>query len=462
MKDRQYPIPMKRIEQKVLKYIDEKNLIAKKDKVLVALSGGPDSVFLLHFLFKYKRKLNIGLGALHINHGLRGKDAELDQEFCDIFCRKLGVKFYSIKKNIKDYAVKNKISVEEAGRIIRYKEFEKTASSYNFSKIATAHICNDNAETVLLNLIKGTGLRGISGIPPVRGKIIRPLLCLTKEEILRYLNNYKIDFRTDLTNLEIDFERNFIRNKIIPLIRERLNPNFETAVLKSSEVFKEASDYIEKQLQSFIPGFIDEKEFLRFDLFTLNQIDKDLLSILFKASLEKKFKKQTTFNDCKRIISLVKVRTGKTINLSNNLIAIKERDSIDVYQKKTNKNFEPVEIKPGSKAKFDGKSLLIRKRKSIPEVFTDDKSVEYIKGDNLRDKFVLRRWNAGDRFYPLGMKGSKKISDFLNEQKVPSANKKEQLVLTNNGKIVWVLGLRIDDRFKITKNARKVYELCLK
>ena len=453
---------MKRIEQKVLKYIDEKKLIVKNDKVLVALSGGPDSVFLLHLLFKYKRKLNISLGALHINHGLRGEDARLDEVFCKSLCGKLGINLHSIKKKVKGYAVKNKLSVEEAGRIIRYKELEKTASANNFSKIATAHICDDNAETVLLNLIKGTGLRGISGIPPVRGKIIRPLLCLTKEEILRYLNHFKIDFRVDLTNLEIDFERNFIRNKIIPLIRERLNPNFETAILKSSEVFKEASDYIEKQLHSFIPIYVKEKGIFKFGLSALSQVDKNLLGILFKTVLEKRFGKQISFNDCKRIISLVKARTGKTINLSNNLIAIKERDSIDIYQKKINKNFEPVEIKPGRKAKLDGKSLLIREKKSIPEVFTNDKSVEYINGDNLKDKFVLRKWNAGDRFYPLGMKGSKKISDFLNEQKIPSASKKEQLVLTNNGKIVWVLGLRIDDRFKISKDAKKVYELCLK
>ena len=454
---------MKRIEQKVLKYIDEKKLIVKNDRILVALSGGPDSVFLLYFLLKYKRRLNIGIGALHVNHGLRGKDAELDEKFCRNFCEKTGVVFYNVKKNVKDYAVRKKISIEEAGRIIRYKELERTASVNNFPKIATAHICDDNAETVLLNLIKGTGLRGISGIPHERGKIIRPLLCLTKEEILRYLNHFNIEFRTDLTNFETDFERNFIRNRVIPLIKERLNPNFETSILKSSEVFKETSDYIDKQLQPIISGFnVNEKGILRLNISVLSRVDKNLLGIFYKTSLEKRFGKQISFNDCKRIISLQTVRTGKTINLSNNLVAVKERDSIDIHQQIIKKSFKPVEIKPGREVKLDNKSLLIKKRESFPEEFNNNRTVEFIKGDSLKDKFVLRKWNAGDRFYPLGMKGSKKISDFLNEQKIPSANKKEQLVLTNSGKIVWVLGLRIDDRVKITRDTKRVYELCLK
>jgi len=172
---------MKNIEQSVLKFINDKNLIQKDDRILIALSGGPDSVFLLHFLLKYKRKLRITLGALHVNHRLRGKEADLDEEFCRNLCGKLEIIFYSVKKNVKEYTVKNKLSVEEAGRIIRYRELEKAASAQNYSKIATAHNCDDNVETVLLNLIKGTGLKGISGIPVSRGKIIRPVLCLTKE-----------------------------------------------------------------------------------------------------------------------------------------------------------------------------------------------------------------------------------------------------------------------------------------
>ena len=229
---------MKKTEQKVLRFIDEKNLIEKDDRILVALSGGPDSVFLLHFLNKYSKKFKISLAAIHINHGLRGKAASSDENFCKILTKKLGVRFYSVKRNVKALAKKLKVSTEEAGRLIRYEEFEKLSAKEGFTKIATAHIADDNAETVLLNLIKGTGLSGISGIPYSRGKIIRPLLVLTKEEIVQYLKFYKIDYRTDLTNLQSEYERNFLRNEIIPLIKKRLNPSLENTLLKSSEVFK--------------------------------------------------------------------------------------------------------------------------------------------------------------------------------------------------------------------------------
>ena len=199
---------MKKTEQKVLRFIDEKNLLEKDDRILVALSGGPDSVFLLHFLNKYSKKFKISLSALHINHGLRGKAALADEHFCKKLTKKSGIRFYSVKRDVKALARKLKISTEEAGRLIRYEEFEKFSAKEGFSKIATAHIADDNAETVLLNLIKGTGLNGISGIPFSRGKIIRPLLVLTKEEITQYLKFYKIDYRTDLTNLKSEYERN--------------------------------------------------------------------------------------------------------------------------------------------------------------------------------------------------------------------------------------------------------------
>ena len=171
---------MKTIEQKVLKFIDEKDLIQRNDRVLVALSGGPDSTFLLHFLLKFRKKYNIELGAVHVNHMIRGKSAIEDEEFCRKLSVNLNIKYFAGQKNVRLYAKKNKYSLEEAGRIIRYETLNKVLKQKGFNKIATAHNCSDNAETVLLNLIKGTGIKGISGIPPKRGYIIRPILGLKK------------------------------------------------------------------------------------------------------------------------------------------------------------------------------------------------------------------------------------------------------------------------------------------
>ncbi|MEO8399554.1 MAG: tRNA lysidine(34) synthetase TilS [Ignavibacteriaceae bacterium] len=211
---------MKKIEQKVLKFIDEKNLISKNDIVLVALSGGPDSVFLLYFLNKFKKRFQISIGVFHLNHKLRGKNSDDDLIFCKNLSDKMKIDFLSSAKNIKQFAKENKISIEEAGRKIRYEELHRIAEKNNYNKIATAHIADDNTETVLLNLIKGTGLKGISGIPIKRGNIIRPILILTKKEILEYLHYYEIDYRVDESNLSIDYERNFLRSEVIPLIKK--------------------------------------------------------------------------------------------------------------------------------------------------------------------------------------------------------------------------------------------------
>ena len=177
---------MKSIEEKVLLFIAEKKLISQNDKIVVGLSGGADSVFLLSFLNKFKKKFNLSLIAVHLNHKIRGKEADDDESFCIKFCEELNIPLFLKKKNIKAYAKKKKLSLEEAGRDIRYKLFSEVAVKEKCTKIATAHHQSDNTETVLLNLIKGSGLNGAAGIPERRGNIIRPLLTLTKDEILSY------------------------------------------------------------------------------------------------------------------------------------------------------------------------------------------------------------------------------------------------------------------------------------
>ncbi|MGA7836827.1 MAG: tRNA lysidine(34) synthetase TilS, partial [Ignavibacteriaceae bacterium] len=229
---------MKKTEEKVLKFIDQKNLISRRDKILIALSGGPDSVFLFHFLLKFRKRFQIDLAAAHINHKLRGKNSDADEKFCKDLCEQNDIQFFSTRKDVKKIAAAKKISLEEAGREIRYSEFKRIAVQNNFSKIATAHNCSDNAETVFFNLIKGTGLKGLSGIPIKRENIIRPVLVLTKNEILEYLSKKKLKFRMDESNLESEFERNFIRNEIFPLIKEKLNPAFEEKIFHNSEILK--------------------------------------------------------------------------------------------------------------------------------------------------------------------------------------------------------------------------------
>ncbi len=460
------------IEQKVIKFIDEKNLIEKNDRVLIALSGGPDSVFLIHLLNKFKKRFKIELGALHVNHQLRGNAADEDEEFCRKICKNFNIEYFSFKKNVKSFASERKISLEEAGREIRYSVLKSTALKNNYNKIATAHNSNDNAETVLLNLIKGTGIKGISGISLKRENIIRPVIKLTKDEILDYLHRNKLNYRIDETNLSSDYERNFLRNEIIPLIKKRLNPSFEDSLFNSSEVFKKISLVIDKEINPFFDTVkFDKKEkILKIFPGKLNNLDNEYWGDFLKEAVKRNFFIQLSFNDVKHLILLFNSKTGKRINLAENLSALKERDEILIFLNSGEKFF-PFDKKIGvnSEVKINGKKFYINSVPRKKVKISGDRNIEYISGDGCGKNFNLRTWKEGDRFFPIGFKnlpegkfGSKKISDFLNEQKIPSILKKKQLVLTTQNKIVWVLGLRLDNRFKLTEQTKKIYRLCLK
>ncbi len=453
---------MKKIEQKVLKFIDEKNLLKKNDKVLVGLSGGPDSVFLLHFLKKYSLKLKISFGALHINHLLRGKEADKDELFCMELCKELSVKFYEVKKNIKEIASKNKISLEEAGRKIRYEEYDKILLKEGYNKVATAHNADENAETVLLNLIKGSGIQGLSGIPVLRNNIIRPILVLTKQEIIDYLDYYKLKYRTDLSNFSSDAERNFLRNQVIPLIKKRLNPSLPNTLLKSSEVFRNINNIFKKKIDEASKKLISKnEEHLSISLTGLNKIESELRSEIIRQIFNQEFNIQVSFDDTKKILSLINKQAGKKIQLFDKINVIRERKELTVEKEKVKKKFKPVVINVGGSVKIDNKSFSIKKIRSVKKKYSINKNLEFINGDNISSNFILRKWTNGDRFFPFGMKGSKKVSDFLNEQKIPSIKKKEQMVLLNQNRIVWVVGLRLDENFRVTSETKKVYQLCL-
>ncbi|MBT8387555.1 MAG: tRNA lysidine(34) synthetase TilS [Ignavibacteria bacterium] len=453
---------IKTIDQKILKFIDEEILLSKGDKVVVALSGGADSIFLLSFLLKYKKRFDLKLSAFHLNHNLRGNEAIDDEKFCRSFTAQNNVEYFSVSKNVKELAKKNKISVEEAGRKLRYSELERIANKNFFNKIATAHNANDNTETVLLNLIKGTGLKGVAGIPVKRNNIIRPILTVTKDEILSYLGKKKIPYRIDSSNLSSEYERNFLRNEIIPGIKANLNTKLDFALLKSSKVFRNISSVLDNQINAKIIDAVKfEGKQLLMNIDEILKLDKNLIGEFFKKTVPAYFFVELSNENIKALTSLLKKQKGRSVTLIKGLTAYRESKNILISKRKKFKKKE-IEIAVGKSKKFNGGVISVSKvlLKNVKK--NNDRSIEYISGDDISGKYILRTWKDGDRYYTLGMKGSKKLSDFLTEQRIPSYKKKEQLVLINSGKIVWVVGLRLDDMFKLNANSKKVYKLCWK
>lgn len=452
---------MKSLEQKIINFVARYNLIEKNDNLLISFSGGPDSVFALYFFNKFKKKYKIKIAAIHFNHQLRGKESDEDEMFCSEFCKKLDIPFYSFRLNVKDYAKKNKLSIEEAARELRYNFLDKFSIEENYNKILTAHNLNDNTETILLNLFSGTGFSGLSGIPIKRGKIIRPLLCISKDEILEYLNQNNINYRIDSSNLQNDFKRNIIRNEILPLIRKNLNPKVDSAIFRSSKLLENFHSIIEKHTNELTEKYIRISRGNIFIKLSAQKIDDGILGEILKRILKDNFNYSIEYDDLMKIKSLFDKQTGKEINISKKIKAIRERNYIGISLKKEESN-SFFNLKVGEKIKIDNKTLGIEEVDKNKIKLIKRKNIEYISADKLSNDFILRKWEAGDKFIPLGMKKLKKVSNFLTDEKIKSSEKKDKFVLVNNNLIVWVVGHRIDDRVKITSQTKRILKLWIK
>jgi len=452
---------MKKLEQKILSFVKRENLISRGDKILIALSGGPDSVFALRFLLKYKNKFKIDISCFHLNHMLRGKESDEDEKFCRALCKELDLKFYSGKADIKNIAGRFKMSLEEAARTIRYKKLESLAKLGRFDKIVTAHNAGDNGETMLLNLFTGCGLHGISGIPAVRGKIIRPLLPATKPEIMDYLKICKIPYRIDSTNFLDDYKRNYLRNKIIPQLKKEFNPRLEDALFRSSRIFQESKNLIDR----YSDRLMDENAVFRNGKLLIKpggiSDSEEMPGNLLRNAIAKYFSLEFTYDDYISIKDLFKKQVGKRISLSSNLTAQKERNGIEIFVPRKVEN-SYYEIKIGEKIKVGDKIIGINETNTGLRTSKNVEKSEIIEADNIDDIFILRKWKNGDKFIPLGMKGFKKISDFLTDQKVPSSEKNERFLLLNRNNVVWICGLRIDERYKTTENTKRKLQLWIK
>ncbi|MFA5806029.1 MAG: tRNA lysidine(34) synthetase TilS [Melioribacteraceae bacterium] len=453
---------MKKTEQKVLRFIEQNKLISAGDKILVAFSGGPDSVFALHFLEKFKRKYKVDLHAVHFNHGLRSKESDTDEIFSKEFCKKRSIPVEIVKLNVKSFSKKNKISIEEAARTLRYSNLQNIVEKTRSTKIVTAHNQSDNTETILLNLFSGTGFSGFSGIPIQRGNIIRPFLCLTKQEISNYLEHGKISFRVDSSNMRDDYKRNYIRNRILPLVRLKLNPAVDEALFRSSKNFENTLFLNHKLIDHIIAEYVTYNSnavsfpLLLADLFD-GKIPGEILKIIFKRFLKHEFE----YDDYVKINSLIQKQKGKKIQLSKKLVALREEESIRIELSGKTSN-QIVTLKADGQIEYDSKKIGIELVKSENVQFKNNGKVEFISAEGMNENFILRTWKFGDKFKPLGMKNFKKVSDFLTDSKISVSERKNQLVLTNRNQIVWIVGLRIDDRYKLNSKTKKIYKLWVK
>lgn len=431
-------------------YIKEKHLFEPYQKVLIAVSGGIDSMVLLH-LFE---KSEFDYGVVHCNFQLRGSDSDKDEEFVRQQVLMHGVPFFNTRFDTEDYARVNGISIEMAARELRYNYFEKIRVENHYDFIATAHHQDDLLETFFLNLSRKTGIRGLTGIKEKSGHIIRPLLFASRSEIEDFAQKNFIGFREDHTNSEMIYQRNFIRHRILPLFQS-LNPAFNnnlSETISNLRVTDEVYSFFiqqekEKVLSSGKPEIsVDVKSLLQFPFSEV---------LLFEILSE--------FNFNSKVISQVfqslENHSGKQFfSKTHRLVKDREQLFITVLPESKNQIFY---LEEGDVELYAPFSLTIEKITGENFKIIKSPDVACLDKDELEFPLLIRKWQQGDYFQPLGMSGFKKISDFLIDEKIPVHHKENTWLLCSGQKVVWVMGHRIDNRFKITPQTRQIIKISM-
>ncbi len=440
------------LQNRFSQFIKKEKLLSPGNRVLLAVSGGVDSV-VMAYLF-HKQGINFSIA--HCNFKLRNKESSIDEEFVRNLAKNFSTPFYYTSFNTKEEAKAFGDSVQMTARKLRYDWLETIRYDKGYDKIATAHHHDDNIETTIINLLRGTGIYGLTGIPLINDNIIRPLLFASKEEIEFFAKKHNIKYREDSSNKENKYTRNILRNKVIPVFEE-INPDFRNSfkqfyqnIKLPQENFKEYIDNIKKKLllkkndRFFIP---------------INELKKhnELHTILFELLKKYGFNIQTIGD----IIDSLDKQPGKEFH-SKEYSIVKDRENLIVY-KITKNNQRNILIDNKTKTHNIGTITLKTKTFELQEKikFPNDENHAFLDYDKLKFPLTLRPWEEGDFFIPLGMVGKKKISDFLIDKKISLDKKKNVYVLCSDNNVVWIVGHRIDNRFKIDNSSKKCFNLFL-
>lgn len=441
------------------------------DKIIVAVSGGPDSICLLHILYNLKAKFNLTLYAAHVNHCLRGEEADKDEDYVKKFCKKLGIECFSRRIDINKLSAEKGLSTESAAREARYEFFQELFEKLEAQKIALAHNANDQAETVLMRIIRGTGMEGIVGIKAVRGNIfVRPLINIKRESIERYCEENKLLPRIDKTNLESIYTRNKIRLELIPYIKDNFNSDVVATLNRLADTVSKDNEYLEDIAREKFKSYCVRKdERVIIDKVAFKEHEAVITRILRQALNELK----GNLHNVEKIhiydlIALQRSGTGKKITLPDNVVGYNNYENIELFVVNTYGNNEEEkeytlninEEKYLEYFKLTVSARLIDKDERID--FKEKSNVKYFDFDKIRGSITIRKRRNGDRFTPFGMKGSKKLKDFFIDLKIPQEERDRIALVCFDEQIAWIVGYRISESYKVDKVTKNILEIKIK
>lgn len=444
----------------VEKHINQNLPFLKGKKLLVAISGGIDSIVLTHIF--HKLKFNISLA--HCNFMLRGKDSNKDEQFVKDLGEKLEIPTYTIQFNTNSYAEENGISTQMAARDLRYNWFQELSKQYNLEYIITAHQKDDVIETVLINLTRGTGLNGLTGIPEINNNLVRPLLPFNRKEILVHATRQKLQWREDSTNSSIKYVRNKIRHKVVPFLKE-INPSLLETFSNTLENLKGSQQIISDRINEVRENVIlTVDEAIHFNISELKKLSNTKVYLY-------ELLKDYNFTEWDDITNLLDAQSGKQVFSSTHRL-LKDREVLILSEIKSTDQLEHFEvfettlkIKSPIKLKFKKVDIPFDTKNHSNKVFnelildkSDTISIDY---DKVTFPLTIRKWQKGDAFYPIGLNGKKKLSKFFKDEKLSLLEKENTWLLCSKNEIVWVIGKRLDDRFKVTKTTSAILKIKL-
>jgi tRNA(Ile)-lysidine synthase len=438
--------------QQFIQFIEEQDLFKiGHDKILVAVSGGIDSVVLAHLLHEHASEIGIA----HCNFHLRGEESDADEKFTEEIAAKLGCDYYIKHFNTIEYAENEGISVEMAARDLRYAWFDEILNEQDYQKIATGHHLDDQIETFFINLARGTGISGLRGMPAINNKIIRPILFAFRSDIEEYAAENLIAHRYDSSNDSMSFKRNRIRHQLLPLFEE-LNPSFRQLMTQTMENLRHTetiyNDIVNQRLQRIISK---ENNSIHINIDRLKKL-QPINTYLYELLSNYNFNSSVT-ND---IVEKLDDISGKQF-FSKTHRLVKDRDKL-IITKMGNRDDEDWHYLLNESDNLIKEPFQIEISHYIkPYKIITDKKLASLDEDLLKYPLSIRKWQNGDYFYPLGMKNRKKLSDYFSDNKFSLVDKENSWVLVSGDDIVWLIGHRIDERYKITEETKKIVEFRL-
>ena len=432
--------------KKVIDELINKKIFKPHEIVAVAVSGGMDSIALLHLLHTYENKLNIKIICLNINHGLRGEESDKDSEFVLNFCNNLNIEYVSKKIDVLAYIKKHKMTTEQAARELRYESLYEIMKEKNATKLCLAHHKNDQAETILMHIFRGSGLN----------IIVRPFLFVSRKQIEDYIVKNNLKYVTDSSNLDVKYTRNYIRNEILPRI-QKIYPKVFDNLSAFAESCKKDDEFIESCLPIDILKFTKEKVYISPEILNYHEsiktrlIRRAFLSLGTLVDIEEKH--------ISMVLNLFSLQSGKTINLPHGFLAVKEYDSV-ILSKNNKKltNFE-IKFKKASVDLGDFGKIEVEKVNYLPKHF--EKNIHYVDADKISDDAIIRTRKNGDIFCKFSS-GTKSLNSYFKDNKISLSKRDNIPVLSNGNEILIVLGYEISEKVKVDKKTRKILKITYK